>query len=284
MQKNTENQWLAWAEALRRDLLGDVRPQALAILLAAGWSALAAFSRDSEKSMLLGEHLHESMAHLREEITRPVEVMGSLLDLARQLLLSNQLLQPFLGTFPHLPPRLHPSLGPLQKEQANLDALAQALNDYQTAALRYTHELGELFEAVLSEYQQELSAGVQPESLSWTAHERHDHWLEVAERTYERFLGSEAYTQAVGALMNAWAGLRLALRPVVDELLLHMGLPTGRDVDDMQVHLDRLRRQQRADTARLKREITALRDELAALRGAVPDPPLTPRSRRGDCS
>ncbi|MDN5850560.1 MAG: hypothetical protein L0H63_13140 [Nitrococcus sp.] len=280
IQQESGNQaGLAWAQSLQRALLENAGPQqALAILMSAGWSALAALARGSDESAALIRELHESIERLREEVTRPVDVIESLLGLARHLLLSDQLVPPFLAS---LPSQMHPNLGPLQKQQANLDALQQALSDYHTAALHYAHEIGELFEAVVSECQRELSAAVQPEPSAQAETEQHDRCIQVAERTYERFLGSEAYTQAIAALINAWADLRLALRPIVDEILLQIGLPNRHEVDDIELHLDRLQRQQRSDTIRLQREITALRDEIATLRRDGPGPAQKPRSRRG---
>lgn len=286
MQQNNEyHAGLAWAQGLQRGLLGNEGPLALAVLLTAGWSALATLVRDSEESTSLDQDLRESMARVREEFMRPVEIIDSLLDLARQLLLSDRLAQTLPAGFAQVPPRLHPNLGPLQKEQASLDALQQALSDYQAAAVRYAQELSKLFEAALSEYQQELSAGVRPKPTPQPlTREPHDRWIQIAERTYERFLRSEEHTRVIGGLMNTWVDLQLALRPVVDEVLLHMGLPSRRAVDDVQMHLDRLRRQQRADSMRLQREITALRDELAAWRGRSTRPVARPRFSRDNRS
>ncbi|MCO6440128.1 MAG: hypothetical protein J5I81_03370 [Nitrococcus mobilis] len=267
-----------WAQGLLYDLLAG--QGALAILLAAGWSALAAFARDSEASTILDEHLHQALEQLREEITRSVEAGNFLLDLARQLLPVDRLAPPFAASFAYFPAHPYPNIGPLQKEQANLEALQRTLDGYQTAALNYTRALSELYEAVLSEYRQELADGVLPESTARSTRELYDHWLEVAERTYERFLHSETYPQAISDLLNAWADLRLALQPVLDELLAYLGLPTRREVEDTQRHLDRLRRQQRADTIRLQCEVTALRNELAALRDTILGPP-PPTSRSG---
>ena len=268
----------SWAQGLLSSLWGDEGPQALAVLLTAGWSALAALAREGEESVVLGRQLCESMERLREELTRPVETGESLLGWARHLLLAGRLLQPLPADFGRA------ALGPLQKEQAHLDALQQALKDYQAAALHYAHALSELAEAALSEYQRELSACARAESIARTPREQHDLWIQVAERTYERFLGLEDHTRAIGGLMNAWAGLQLALRPVVDAVLRHMGLPSRRDMDDIQWHLDRLRRQQQVDITRLERELTALRKKLGARCGEAPDSPLKPGSRGGDRS
>ncbi|EAR22526.1 poly(R)-hydroxyalkanoic acid synthase subunit PhaE [Nitrococcus mobilis] len=271
-----------WTQGLLYDLLAGQR--ALAILLAAGWSVLTAPARDSETNTVLDAQLNQVLAQLREEIARSVEFVNFLLDLARQPLPIDRLAQPFSANFAHFPMHLYPNLGPLQKQQANLEALQRTLDGYQTAALRYTQELSELFEAVLSEYRQELADGVPSESTARSTRELYDHWLEVAERTYERFLRSETYPQAISDLLNAWTDLRLALQPALDELLSYLGLPTQRALEDTQRHLDRLRRQQRADTRRLQREVTALRNELAALRDAAPGPPTTTRSDKDDRS
>lgn len=280
-QDDGQQAWLAWVQGLHRSVLADEGPQALTVLLTAGWSALTALDHGSEESAALSQQLRESIARVREELTRPVEVIEALLDLVRQLLLSDWAAQPSPASFAQTPPRLHPTLGPLQQEQAGLDTLQRALSDYQAIALRYAQALSELFETALSEYQRELSASVQPEPSSRaTTRERHDRWIQIAERTYERFLNSDEHTQVIGGLMNAWVDLQLAVRPVMDGILPHMGLPSRRDVDDVQLHLDRLRRQQRADIARLQHEITVLRAELAAWRDDPPDPPLKPRSRR----
>ncbi len=244
---------------------------ALAILLAAGWSALAAFARDGEAATALGEHLNQALEQLHEEVARSVESVNVLLDLARQLLSIDRLAHPFA----HFAAHCYPCIGPLQKEQTNLEALQRTLDGYQTAALRYTQELGELYQATLSEYQQELTRRAPLERTTRSTRELYDHWLEVAERTYERFLHSETYPQAISALLNAWADLRLALQTVLDELFAYMGLPTRHAVEDTQRHLDRLRRQQRIDTIRLQHEITALRKELAALRATTTGPPQT---------
>ncbi|MDN5870316.1 MAG: hypothetical protein L0H73_06300 [Nitrococcus sp.] len=281
MQQESETQaGLAWAQSLQRALFGNgAARQALAILMAPGWSTLAALAQGNEQSVALTRELRESIERLREEVTRPAEVIESLLGLARHLLLSDPLTLAFPAS---LPSQMHPSLGPLQKQHAHLDALQQALSDYHTTALNYAHELGELFEAALSECQRELSAGVQPEPSAQAERERHDRWMQVAERSYERFLGSETYTQALGALINAWADVRLALRPIVDEVLVQFGLPSGREVDDIALHLDRLRHQQRVDITRLQHEITSLRAEIATLRRDGPGQPRKARSRRGN--
>lgn len=283
-QDSADDGWLAWAQGLPSGLWSNDGPQALAVLLTAGWSALATLARESEESAVLGQQLHESMERLREEITRPVEISESLLDWARHLLLSGRLLQPLPANFDRVSPQVYPCLGPLQKEQANLDALQRALEDYRAAALHYAHALSELAEAALNEYQRELSACARTEAIARTTRERHDRWIRVAERTYERFLGLEDHTRAIGGLMNAWADLQLALRPVVDGVLRHTGLPSRRDLDDIQRHLDRLRRQQQADITRLERELTTLRNELDARCGEAPDSPLKPGSRKGDRS
>ncbi|HET8700790.1 MAG TPA: poly(R)-hydroxyalkanoic acid synthase subunit PhaE, partial [Nitrococcus sp.] len=276
---NGESAQAAWAQGWYRGLLSDQGPQALAIWLAAGWSALAALA--SGENAALDQPLRESIAQLRaelaREISRPAEVIDTLLGLARQLLLPAWAAPAWLA---RIPPPLHPHLGPLQKEQANLDALQQVLSDYQAAALHYANALSELFEATLAEYRQELSAGALPKPTPQTMRVLHDRWVQIAEHAYERFLVGEEHTQAIGRLLNAWVDLQLALRPVADEILRHMGLPSRRDMDDVQGHLDRLQRQQRAAITQLQREITALRDELAAWHGEAPCPPLKPRSRK----
>ena len=283
MQQNNENHaGTIWTQGSPYALIGVEGQRALAILLAAGWSVLASFGAEATG---LTQHLHQALERLREEISRSPEAIDSLLGLARQLLPTDRLAPPFPPGFAQVPGPLYPNLGPLQKEQAHLEALRHALDEYRAAAVCYTQKLSELFEAASSEYQQELTGDPQSGAGAWSTREMHDRWIEVAERTYERFLGSEEYTRAIGGLMNAWAELRLALQPVVDELLRHLGLPSRRDLEDTQLHLDRLRREQRADTKRVQRELRALRHELAVLRGDAPTrQPPRPGTRRDDRS
>lgn len=278
-QDNADHSGTLWPHGSPYELLGDEGQRAVATLLAAGWSVLASFAADSEGTAGLRQHLDQALARLREEVTRPPAVIDSLLGLARQLLSADRLLPPLPAGFMQSPGAPFPKLGPLQKEQAHCEALRQALDDYRSAGVRYTQKLSELFEAALSEYQQELGVGTQDRSAASGGRELHDRWIRVAERTYERFLDSEEYTQAIGSVMNAWAELRLALQPVLDELLQHLGLPSRRDVEDTQLHLDQLRREQRADSKRLQREVRALRHELAALRGHTPASPRSGAQR-----
>lgn len=273
----------SWAHRVHAAPLGDEGPRALAILLTAGWSALATLAQSNEDSAILGRHLEESLGRLREEITRFVELIESLLDWARHWLLSDWLLQSPAAHFAHHP-YLNPILGPLQKEQTNLDTLQRALTDYETAAWHHVHKLGELFEAALNEYQWERSADVPLETGARTARELNDRWIQIAERTYERFLSSEDHARSIAGLINAWTELQLALRPIVDEVLRHMGLPSRRDTDATQAYLERLRRQQRSERARLEREIAALWEELAAVRGDASEPPSNSHSSKGNPS
>lgn len=274
-QDNADHSETLWPHGSPYGLIGDEGQRAVATLLAAGWPVLASFAADTEGVAGLRQHLNQALERLREEIARAPAVIDSLLGLASQLLSADRLLPPLPPGFMQSPGALYPRLGPLQKEQARWEALRETLNDYRTAVVRYTQRLSELFEAALGEYQQELAVGTPDRSAALGARELHDRWIQVAERTYERFLHSEEYTQAIAGLMNAWAELRLALQPVLDELLQHLGLPSRHDVEDTQLHLDQLRREQRADSKRLQREVRALRHELAELRGQTPP---TPRS------
>lgn len=272
---------LEWIHSVQRCLLGDDGTQALAVLLCAGWAALSTMAPGCEPTDALSEQLREAKMRLREELARQLSALESLENLTRQVLGQRWPALPWMSTMTRLPPPLLPHLGLMQKEQAQLEDLHRTVNDYRLATARYADVLGELFETTLGGYRRELTVGEDAEPESHSALELHDLWIRVAERTYERFLGSEDHTRAFAELTNTWAELQLSLRPVVDQVLTVLGLPARGEVDEIQRHLDRLRRQQRTDTARLEQEIAGLREELAALRAAPTSPPSGSNRRSG---
>jgi len=97
-------------------------------------------------------------------------------------------------------------------------------------------------------------------------------WSRQAAQCMEPAQADERYHAALAELTNRWADLRLALQPLVDNLLDAMGMPTHQSLADTQAALDRLRRRQRQET-------DALTDRVAGLEARLDTPDRTDSSQ-----
>lgn len=153
-----------------------------------------------------------------------------------------------------------PRLGPLQHQQARLEALSKALEAYHEALSAYLDQLAGMAETAVDALEQAVAEDATVDRSD--ARAVFDLWCQLAESEYERQIADDDYAEALGALTNRWSELQLALQPLLDDWLETVGMPSRRTVDDTQAALDRLRRQHKAETRALRERLAALESRL----------------------
>ncbi len=179
-------------------------------------------------------------------------------DVARALhglLELRHLSTPWLAAFAPAPHSAWPRLGLLQNEQARIEALHQAVGAYREALLRHGDQLASLLEHSLADFEAALTA---TDVLHHDGEALFALWSETASARYERTLAEEPFSRGLAELTNAWSAVRAHTQKVLDPLLENLGLPSARGVTDTQSHLDRLRREHRAELKRLSARIARL--------------------------
>src|SRR5690606_34453659 len=144
-------------------------------------------------------------------------------------------------------------------QQARGEALAAELAAARDAYLELLQDAADQ----AAERFGERLRGLDPEQLD--IRRLYQHWLDTAEEAYEETIASEAFASATGRLANAWSELLLLLQDGLDRVLAQAGLPTRRELNETQVQIQELRRQQRQRERRLQAEIAELRAALDRL-------------------
>jgi hypothetical protein len=238
-------------------------------LTQAVWSSLAEqLDEDPEE---LGERLRQGVNEWRHTLHQ---------ELPSATWLTNAFLSLTRVPTPHAPggsdtgsmPGM-PWLGPMQHQQAKLEAAAQALESYQEALAAYLDELTEIAHRSVDALEQALVDDARVDRKD--ARAIFDLWCQLAEQSYEEQLKSDRYAEALSGLANRWSELKLALQPLIDDWLDTLGMPSRRQVDETQAALDRLRRQHKAETR-------ALRERLAAVEARLAEPDTNPDGDRDE--
>lgn len=114
----------------------------------------------------------------------------------------------------------------------------------------------------------------------------YDLWVDAAEEAYAEIALSDEFRAAYGAMVNAQMRVRQLQQRQTGQLCRELGLPTREEVSSLGERVQQLRRDLRkqqggndaaAEILALRREVTALRRELATLGGKKPAPAATPR-------
>jgi hypothetical protein len=242
-QTDAGSDWQAWWRQL---LLNGAVPDPWQRLAAAFEGA----GNDAERIAALRSELDRWRQQWRQQLPTDQDVIRAL----RGLLQLRHLSTPWLAAFAPAPKSPWPQLGLLQNEQARIQALHEALGAYREALLRHGDQLACVLELSLDDFETRLREQPErsdPEPLFAM-------WTEVASHRYQQALTEESFNRGIAELTNTWATVRARTQAVLDPVLESLGLPSARNVTDTQRHLDRLRRQHRAELTRLEARIAAL--------------------------
>ena len=162
-----------------------------------------------------------------------------------------------------------PALGYTREVQEQGQELGRLSLEYQRAVQAYVLTFRDLALQTLDRLQRRLAERADRRDPVTSLRGLYDLWVEASEEVYLEVVSTDAYAQAYGRMVNALMALKNHGRNIVDEGVGAMGLPTRRSLSTLQ------QRQQE-----LRREVVALRRELAELRVAREDG--KPRADRGE--
>lgn len=261
---DTGADWQSWLERWR-----DSIAAASGVAQATVWPDLAEIVRttleqsNDEDPATVAEYLRESCRQWRNDLR---DALPSAAWLTQTILTLSRMPQPdapaagFPGGVFRDAADAMPRLGPLQHQQAQLEALGAAFEDYQTALAGYLDELVVISDRSVDALQEALAGDTDIDVSDPRA--LYDLWCQLAEREYERHIATEEYAAALSGVTNSWAALQVALQPLLDDYLESFGIPSRRRLDETQAALDQLRRQHKAETRALYERIAALEARL----------------------
>jgi polyhydroxyalkanoate synthase subunit PhaE len=165
-----------------------------------------------------------------------------------------------------------PGLGYTREEQGAYQDLMRRSLDYQKALREYMAFYSKLgLKAVerMRAYMQDLiSSGKTIDS----AHAIYDDWVNCCEAVYAEEVGTTAYAQLHGKLINSQMALKQRMSEMVDGQLSGMNMPTRSEIRTLQDRVQETRR----DNKRLNHEVKVLKAQVEAL---VSGTPLAPGAR-----
>ncbi|MGF1547808.1 MAG: class III poly(R)-hydroxyalkanoic acid synthase subunit PhaE [Thiotrichales bacterium] len=158
-----------------------------------------------------------------------------------------------------------PAVGYTRESQEQYQQLAQLMLDYNTALQAYRLAFGKLAVTSLQAFQKSLPTLAEGEKKLGSVREVYDHWVEICEGVYARYVMSDDYQNVYGTLVNKLMRVKQHMARMVDQGLEAMNMPTRAEINTLQ------RRQQevRRDNQRLRQELHDLRKRLDA--GVAPD-------------
>lgn len=104
-------------------------------------------------------------------------------------------------------------------------------------------------------------------------------WIEIADRAFTRFFGSNTYVEMQARLVNAGMSYRLRQRELMEKVMEMYDIPTRTEIDETHRRIHNLRREVRE----LKRELAAAKQPAQAAEAngaAAPAPAKKPATRK----
>ncbi|WP_295388712.1 class III poly(R)-hydroxyalkanoic acid synthase subunit PhaE [uncultured Thiodictyon sp.] len=189
----------------------------------------------------------------------------------------------FLRNMPHDGMQEHvdrllsaPGLGYTREEQGAYQDLMRRNLDYQKALQEYAgfySKLGVKAVERMRAYMQDL---IKSGKTIDSARAIYDDWVNCCEAVYAEEVGTTAYAEIHGKLVNAQMALKQRMAIMVDEQLGGMNMPTRSEIRTLQERVHEGRRENK----RLARELKALKAQVEALVSGQPAAPAvgTPRA------
>lgn len=166
-----------------------------------------------------------------------------------------------------------PAFGYTRERQEEAQALAAAVIDYQERLTEYQRLLNQVGQDALARFERKLAERSEPGRRIESLRALYDLWIDAAEEAYaEVALGAE-FRRVYGGLVNAQMQVQQRVQKMIERQTGALGMPTRSELNAVHRRLKELRRERAAGAeaavAELKREVLALRAELAALKTSV---------------
>lgn len=162
-----------------------------------------------------------------------------------------------------------PAVGYTREFQEQYQRLGQLAMDYGAALQAYHMAFGKLAMDTAGKFQQALQAQAREAKPYTSLREVYDHWVEVSEAAYARFVMTDDYQALYGRLVNALMAMKHHLARMVDQGLEAMHMPTHAEISTLQRRQQELRR----ENIRMRNEIKAIHGQMEALRRSNLEPP-----------
>jgi class III poly(R)-hydroxyalkanoic acid synthase PhaE subunit len=169
-----------------------------------------------------------------------------------------------------------PGLGYSREEQGQYQALIRANMDYQKAMQEYLQFFSNLGIESVERMRRKLEALREKDQVIDSARGLYDTWVSACEEVYAEQVMTPEYAAIHGHLVNALMTLKHRLSVQVDETLGALNMPTRSELRTLQDRLQETRRENKA----LRRDLDALREQVAALSPGAPAAAATPAPRK----
>ncbi|MGF1642654.1 MAG: class III poly(R)-hydroxyalkanoic acid synthase subunit PhaE [Thiotrichales bacterium] len=163
-----------------------------------------------------------------------------------------------------------PAVGYTRESQEQYQQLAQLMMDYNAALQAYRLAFGKLAVTSLQEFQRSLPELARDDKKLESVRAVYDHWVDICERVYARYVMSADYQTVYGALVNKLMLLKQQMARMVDQGLEAMNMPTRAEINTLQ----RRQQESRRDNQQLRHELRALRKQLDARSTTQPAAPV----------
>jgi class III poly(R)-hydroxyalkanoic acid synthase PhaE subunit len=163
-----------------------------------------------------------------------------------------------------------PAVGHMRERQTLYQELYRLSTNYQTALqafIQFQNKIGlksiERFQSCFSNLE---AKGQQLDSMRSV----YDLWVDCCEEVYGESVITDEYVEIHGNLINAQMALKQHSRMLVDEILEGFNMPTRQELSA----LHNRSQEQWRENKKLRNELTALKEQVAAL--SKPEPPAPP--------
>jgi len=161
-----------------------------------------------------------------------------------------------------------PGLGYTREWQEQGQEFARLGLNYQRALQEYAALFSRLNLDAFERLQRKLTELAEAQQPITTLRGLYDAWVDCSEAAYLDLVGTDAYAEAYGRMVNALMALKRHGRNTVDEAAGALGMPTRQGLNTLQRHHQELRREMAAVRAQVADAKTGL-EEIAALRKEV---------------
>jgi class III poly(R)-hydroxyalkanoic acid synthase PhaE subunit len=167
-----------------------------------------------------------------------------------------------------------PGVGYTREWQEDMQKMARLWMEHQQASQEYAEALSKVGSDTVNRLQSKLMSLTGSENPVSTLRELYDLWVDCAEDAYAELVNSDEYSQINARLVNTLMAYKQQARRMIDDTLGMMNMPTRRELDSVHKRLHDVKKQQNAapDVSGLQAEVAALRQELAELKAANPEP------------
>jgi class III poly(R)-hydroxyalkanoic acid synthase PhaE subunit len=164
-----------------------------------------------------------------------------------------------------------PNLGMTREFNARLMEGFDAFTALNLANAEYMAVVAEIWESAFKQFGEDLAGLVEKGEKIENVRDLVTFWTRHAENVFLEAFRTERYTLAQGKLLNANMGYRISQRRIMEKYLEAFDMPTRTEVDEAHRRI-----------YELKKEVKALKKQMAELQGASVKPIRAPRKKKAE--